>query len=99
MFRFSSHLLGARLVETLVSTVYSIIIGKYFNTRDLGFYTNSKQYPEYLSFATGGVLMSVTFPVLASLKNERETMVLVYGRLLRVTALCNADINAVRTFI
>lgn len=85
LFKFSSRLLAASLVSNIVMNLYSIIIGKYFSARELGFYTNSKQYPEYLSAPIGNVLLSVSFPVLVSLKNEKETMVLVYSRLMRAT--------------
>lgn len=85
LFRFSSRLLASTFLSTLVLHMYSILIGKYYNARELGFYTNAKQFPELLGGTIGNVLLGVTFPVMASLQNERERMVLVYARLMRVT--------------
>ena len=72
LFGFSSNLLGAALVATIVNNLYSILIGKIFAARDLGFYTRAKQYPEVLSSTLSTVLQGVTFPILASLQNDRE---------------------------
>jgi O-antigen/teichoic acid export membrane protein len=85
LFRFSSRLLAASLVSNIVTNMYSMLIGKYFSAKQLGFYTNAKQYPEYISSPIGNVLLSVSLPVLVSLKNEKETMVSVYSRLMRAT--------------
>ncbi len=85
LFRFSSRLLAASLVSNIVTNMYSMLVGKYFSARQLGFYTNAKQYPEYISSPIGNVLLNVSLPVLVSLKSEKETMVSVYSRLMRAT--------------
>lgn len=84
LFGFSSNILGAALVATTVNNLYSMLIGKIFAPRDLGFYTRAKQYPELLSSTLSTVLQGVTFPILSSLQNDRERMVSVYGRLMRM---------------
>ncbi|GAB1452025.1 lipopolysaccharide biosynthesis protein [Draconibacterium sp.] len=85
LFGFSSKLLIAGLVATTVNNLYSILIGKLFTPKDVGFYTRARQFPELLSNAVTSILQGVTYPILASLQNERERMVSVYGRLMRVT--------------
>ena len=85
LFGFSSKLLIAGLVSTIVNNLYSILIGKLFTPKDVGFYTRARQYPELLSNTITSILQGVTYPILTSLQNERERMVSVYGRLMRVT--------------
>jgi O-antigen/teichoic acid export membrane protein len=82
LFGFSSKLLGASLVATVVNNLYLLLIGKLFAAKDLGFYTKARQYPEVLSGTIATVLQGVTFPILASLQNDRERMVSVYERLM-----------------
>ncbi len=82
LFGFCSKLLGAGLVATVVNNLYSILIGKIFAAKGFGFYTREKQYPEALSGTLSAVLQGATFPILASLQNDRERMVSVYGRLM-----------------
>jgi teichuronic acid exporter len=85
LFRFSSNLLIAGVVSVIVNNLYSILIGKLFNAKDLGFYTKARQYPELMSNTITSILQGVTYPILTSLQNERERMVSVYGRLMRIT--------------
>lgn len=84
LFGFCSKLLGANLVAVTFGNIYSVLIGKIFSAKDLGFYTRARQYPEVLSTASTSILQGVTFPILASLQNDRERMVSVYGRLMRM---------------
>jgi len=85
LFLFSSNVLIAGVSAGFVNNIYSILIGKYYTTKELGYYTSARQYPEYLAGPIGNALLGVSYPVLVSLKNERGSMVQVYGRLLRVT--------------
>lgn len=85
LFGYSSKLLAAGLVATIVNNLYSILIGKIFSPKDLGYYTRAKQFPELLSSTITSILQGVTFPILASLQNDRDRMVSVYGRLMRIT--------------
>jgi len=79
---FSSKLLAAGLVATIVNNLYSILIGKIFTPKDLGFYTKAKEYPELLSATLSAVLQGVSFPILASLQDDRNRMVSVYSRMM-----------------
>jgi O-antigen/teichoic acid export membrane protein len=85
LFGFSSKLLVAGLVANIVQNLYSILIGKLFSPKDVGFYTRARQFPELLSGTITSILQGVTFPILTSLQNDRERMLLVYGRLMRIT--------------
>jgi O-antigen/teichoic acid export membrane protein len=85
LFGFSSKLLTAGLVATFVQNLYSILIGKLFSPKDVGFFTRAKQFPELISSTITSILQGVTFPILTSLQNDRERMVSVYGKLMRVT--------------
>lgn len=82
LFGFSSKLLAAGFVATVVNNLYSILIGKIFSSKDLGFYTKAKEYPELLSATLSTVLQGVSFPILASLQEDKDRMVSVYSRMM-----------------
>lgn len=84
LFKFSSSLLMAGLVATVFNNIYSLLIGKLFDAKDLGYYTRARQFPEFFSTSLTSVLQGVTFPILASLQDNKEQMVSVYGRLMRI---------------
>lgn len=85
LFGFSFKLLAAGLVSTIITNVYSILIGKNFGAKDLGFYTTAQKYPELLACTVVSILQGTTFPILASVQNDREHMVSIYERLMSMT--------------
>lgn len=85
LFGFSSKILIAGLVSTIVNNLYSILIGKLFSPKDVGFYTRARQFPELISVTITNILQGVTYPILTTLQNDRTRMVFVYGRLMRIT--------------
>ena len=74
----------AGLVSTVFNNIYSLLIGKLFDVKDLGYYTRARQFPEFFSTSLTSVLQGVSFPILASLQDDREQMISVYGRLMRL---------------
>jgi O-antigen/teichoic acid export membrane protein len=70
MFGFGSKLLATRLLDTIYSNIYTIIIGKIFSPADLGLYSranNVKQLPiESLTY----MMDRVTYPVFSHLQND-----------------------------
>jgi O-antigen/teichoic acid export membrane protein len=85
LFGFSYKLLVAGFIGSLVNNLYSILIGKLFSSRDLGFYTRARQFPELLSNTISNILQGVTYPILTSLQDERDRMITIYGQLMRIT--------------
>jgi teichuronic acid exporter len=85
LFGFSSKLLVAGLIAAIFNNIYAILIGKLFAPKEVGFYTRGKQFPELISSTLTSILKGVTYPILTSLQNERERMVQVYGKLMRIT--------------
>jgi O-antigen/teichoic acid export membrane protein len=85
LFGFSSKLLLAGLSAAIFNNIYAILIGKLFAPKEVGFYTRGKQFPELISSTLTSILKGVTYPILTSLQNERERMVQVYGKLMRIT--------------
>ncbi len=85
LFSFSSNLLVAGFIATVVNNIYSILIGKLFSSKYLGYYTQAKQIPDLLSNTIMNIVQGVTYPILSSLQNERDRLVIVYSRLMRIT--------------
>jgi len=84
LFGFSSKLLAAGTVAILFQNIYSLVIGKFFAAKELGYYTKAKQYPQLFSNTLTTILESVSFPVLSSLQDSPKQMISVYRRFMRV---------------
>ena len=53
----------------------------------MGYYTRAQQFPELLSGTLGSVLNNATFPLMASLQNDRENLVYVFKKLVKTAAM------------
>ena len=87
LFGFSSKLLIAGVASTILNNIYSILIGKMFSARDTGYYTRARQYPELLSDTITSILQGVTFPILSALQDNKERMISVFSRTMRLIVL------------
>lgn len=87
LFGFSSKLLVCGLLGTTFTNVYNLIIGKYYNPTSLGFYTRAQQFPELTAGTLNSVMNTSTFPLMATLQNKRDELILTFRRLIRLSAL------------
>ncbi len=86
LFGFGSKLLIAGLYAQTLNNIYNITIGKAYSSSELGFYTRAKTFAETSAGTVTGILQQVTFPILASLQDDKKRLVSVYRRLIKMTA-------------
>lgn len=74
LFGFGSFLMLAGLLDVAYTRIYTLLIGKLYGVRDLGFYSradNTKQIPVDILSNTLG---SATFPIFSSAANDIEKL-------------------------
>jgi len=86
LFDFGYKLLLARIYAQVLNNIYNIIIGKVYSSSELGYYTNAKNYSDITAGTITGILQQVTFPILASLQDDKKRLISVYSRIIRMTA-------------
>ena len=86
LFGFSSKLLAASLYGTTLVEINNIVIGKVYSSTNLGYYNRAKGFAEMTAGSITSVLSQVTYPILASLQNDREKLVQVFRRLIKMSA-------------
>ena len=86
MFNYGSKLLIADIYNNIILNLYNIIIGRVYQSQELGIYTTAYQLPERIAGVLSSVANSVSFPLLSSINDDRERMVSVYSRILSMTA-------------
>lgn len=87
LFSFGSKLLLSGLIDTVYRNIYNLIIGKFFSAQQLGFYTQADQFQAIPSQNLVGVISKVSYPVLASIKDDKESLKMAYKRIIRTTML------------
>ena len=86
LFKFGSRLLAAGMIATVLRNIYSIMIGKFFTSAQLGYFTRAKDFTDLTSDTITSILSKVTFPVLAELQDDNERLVSAYRKLVRMSA-------------
>lgn len=86
MFGYGSKILLAGLYSTILNNIYTIVIGKWYQSKALGYYTRANTLVEMSSGTLNVIVSNVTFPLLTSIQHDREKLVSVYSRMLSMTA-------------
>lgn len=87
LFRFGSNLMFAGFVATLVNNLYIALIGRYYSATQVGYFTQATNLSNYLMQFITSTLQGVTYPIMTSLKEDREQLVNVYKQLISITML------------
>lgn len=86
LFKFSSRLLISSLIDTVYGNVFSILIGKYYPAKQLGYYTNAKKLSNLFSIAITSSLQRVTYPVLSSIQDDTVSLINGFRKIITATA-------------
>lgn len=86
LFGYGSKLLIAGLYAQILNNVYNICLGKYYSASLLGYYTRAKAFADISSGTITSVLKQATFPILTSVQHDKEKLVSIYSRLIRMSA-------------
>lgn len=87
LFKFGSNLMLAGFVATLVNNLYIALIGRYFNSASVGYFTQATNVTNFLSRFISTTLQGVTYPILTSIKEDREELIRIYKLLITGTML------------
>ena len=72
LFLFSWKLLASNLIGTFCNNLQSLIIGKNYNTAQLGIYNRGQNFPQLITSTLDGSIQSVLFPTLSSKNDDKE---------------------------
>lgn len=86
LFRFSSGLLLASLVNAIFTNIYSVAIGKIYPAEQLGFYTQGNKFSLMVISAVYSSLQTATYPIFSSIQDDRERSLRSYRKTMRFTS-------------
>jgi teichuronic acid exporter len=86
LFPFGSRVMGSSILNTLFDNLYYIIIGKFFSTKELGFYTQAHKIQQFpVSFLTG-IIQRVFLPSFSQIQDENQRLISIYRKTIKLTA-------------
>ncbi len=74
LFSYGWKLLCSSLIDTIYNNIYSLIIGKFYSSADLGYYNRGKQFPMLIIQNINTAIDSVLFPVMAEAQDEKQRL-------------------------
>lgn len=86
LWNYGNKILGASLIQQIYDNIYPLVIGKFFNASSLGLYSRAQGFASLPSTNLSGIIGNVSFPVLAKLGNDKESLVKVYRKMIKTTA-------------
>jgi len=85
IYSFSKNLLFSGLISTIYENAYYFVIGKFFSTTELGYYTRAEQFKYIPSQGMTEIINRVSFPVLSSIQDNPVALKEGYKKLIKIT--------------
>lgn len=86
LFTYGSKIMMAGLYAQLLNNIYNICLGKFYPTASLGYYTRAKSFADLSAGTIVSVIQQATFPVLTKIQSDKEKLISVYSRMIRMSA-------------
>ena len=86
MFRFSCKLLASTIVQQVNNNILNILLGRYYSSRDAGYYNQAYQWNSKVIYLMQGMLGGVSQPVLVDLRHNTGRELAALRKLTRFTA-------------
>jgi len=74
LFSFSYKLVLSSSLDRIYESIYTLVIGKSFNTATLGLYTRGTQFVSLTTGILGNIFNRVTFPVMSSVQDDNKKL-------------------------
>ena len=84
MFSFGSKLLVAGLIATISQNLYSLVIGRFLGATQAGYFQQAQSYTSSLSATLNYIVQRVSFPLMTSIKENKEKLVQVYVKVMEI---------------
>lgn len=87
LWSFGNKVVIIGFLDTIYNNIYSFVIGKLYNAKDLGNYTRAQQFADLPINNLSGIIQRVTLPLLSEIQDDNIRLSPIYLRLIRMTAL------------
>ncbi|WP_442787034.1 lipopolysaccharide biosynthesis protein [Flavobacterium suncheonense] len=91
-FNFGNKLMLSGILNAVFDNIYSVLIGKYFSVRQLGFYDRAKVFNNYPVTILTTIISKVTYPLLSNIQEEKERISRTYKQILQFTFFVTAPL-------
>lgn len=87
LFGYGGNILVASIISTIYDNINTLVIGKFYTPKDLGYFTRGQQFPVLLSSNLTNIVQRVTFPILSKIQDDDSRLSSVYSDFIKVSSL------------
>ena len=93
LITFGLPMLLTALVHSIYNNLYSLVIGKRYDARQLGLYNRAENYSGYASLNLSDMSMRALYPILSRVQDDLEQLKVAALRILHASAFIVVSIN------
>lgn len=86
-FKFSKNLLLSGLIGSVFNNINALLIGRFYTSADLGFYSQANRVNDIASHQMTGVIKSVSYPILSKVNHAGGNLREGYRKVINVTLI------------
>ncbi len=83
---FSLKIMAANLITILNNNILTVLLGRLFNEREVGFYNQAAKWNQMGFSVIQGMIVSVAQPVMRQVEDDRERLLRVFRKMLRFSS-------------
>ena len=87
LFAFGSRLSCASMLHTIYAETRTFIIGKFYSASQLGLYNRGQHLANLGASTINGVLESITYPILATIQNDKSRLKSAYQKYIKISTI------------
>lgn len=84
LFKFGGNMLGSGLINCIYGNLYTLVIGRAYNSTDVGMYNRANNYASLPATLVIDLSTGINFPILSKLQDDNDRLISAYERLLKV---------------
>ena len=93
LITFGLPMLLTALVHSIYNNLYSLVIGKRYDARQLGLYNRAENYSCYVAYSLSDMSMRALYPILSRVQDDLEQLKVAALRILHASAFIIVPIN------
>ena len=99
LFAFSSNIMIANILNIFFLNIYSAIIGRLYNSRELGYYAQGNKWSEMGISTLYGIIQNSTYTLFSAIQDNQQRLIRSYRKVMKLTAFVTFPSLTARPFI
>ncbi|WP_396178755.1 lipopolysaccharide biosynthesis protein [Flavobacterium sp.] len=91
-FQFGYKLTLTNLIDAIFGNIYPIVLGRFYSPKTVGYFSRSDSMKNMAVNSIANTLTKVSFPLLASIQDDKERMSEIYRKILQAVIFVTAPV-------